>query len=165
MTACSAIWVSTEAKSKTGYARSEQMSERRMHRFSRIVPLNRDLPTINSRLIVSEGRPHTASGEPRGQRAGLPYPQISIHRGRLQRLLYNAFQAHAQGGVHVDRTFMSWHETDARDQRLLTASRSSPGSETNRTGDCGGSLAPCLKFCLCGIGHALRYVRASRIVK
>jgi NAD(P)-dependent dehydrogenase (short-subunit alcohol dehydrogenase family) len=32
-------------------------------------------------------------------------------------------------------------------------------------GDRGGSLAPCLKFCLCGIGHALRYMRASRIVK
>ena len=52
--------------------------------------------------------------EPRGRRAGLPYPQISIHRGRLQRLLYNAFQARAPGGVHVDRTFMSWHETDGQ---------------------------------------------------
>ena len=50
--------------------------------------------------------------EPRGRRAGLPYPQISIHRGRLQRLLYDAFQARTPGGVHVDRTFMSSHETD-----------------------------------------------------
>jgi 2-polyprenyl-6-methoxyphenol hydroxylase-like FAD-dependent oxidoreductase len=49
--------------------------------------------------------------EPRGRRAGLPYPQISIHRGRLQRLLYDAFQAQAPGGVHVDQTFMSWQET------------------------------------------------------
>src|SRR5262249_8890968 len=50
--------------------------------------------------------------EPRGRRAGLLYPQISIHRGRLQRLLHDAFEARAPGSVHVDRTFMSWHETD-----------------------------------------------------
>ena len=52
--------------------------------------------------------------EPRGRRAGLPYPQISIHRGRLQRLLHDAFEARAPGSVHVDRTFMSWHETDGQ---------------------------------------------------
>src|SRR5215471_14787926 len=37
--------------------------------------------------------------------------KISIRRGRLRRLLYDAIEARAPGGVHVDRTFMSWHET------------------------------------------------------
>ncbi|SIN92724.1 FAD binding domain-containing protein [Bradyrhizobium erythrophlei] len=49
--------------------------------------------------------------EPRGRRAGLPYPQISIHRGRLQRLLYDAFEARSPGAVHVDRAFISCHNT------------------------------------------------------
>jgi 2-polyprenyl-6-methoxyphenol hydroxylase-like FAD-dependent oxidoreductase len=56
----------------------------------------------------------TVWDEPRGRRAGLPYPQISIHRGRLQRLLHDAFEARAPGRVHVDRTFMSWRDTDGR---------------------------------------------------
>ena len=61
-------------------------------------------------LFYRTGQGLTVWDEPRGRRAGLPYPQISIHRGRLQRLLYDAFEARAPGGVHVDRTFMSWHE-------------------------------------------------------
>jgi 2-polyprenyl-6-methoxyphenol hydroxylase-like FAD-dependent oxidoreductase len=65
-------------------------------------------------LFYRTGHGLTVWDEPRGRRAGLRYPQISIHRGRLQRLLYDAFQARAQGGVHVDRTFMSWHETDGQ---------------------------------------------------
>jgi 2-polyprenyl-6-methoxyphenol hydroxylase-like FAD-dependent oxidoreductase len=32
-------------------------------------------------------------GEPRGRFAGYPYPEIGIHRGRLQRLLYDAARA------------------------------------------------------------------------
>jgi len=62
-------------------------------------------------LFYRTGQGLTVWDEPRGRRAGLPYPQISIRRGRLQRLLYDAIEARAPGGVHVDRTFMSWHET------------------------------------------------------
>jgi 2-polyprenyl-6-methoxyphenol hydroxylase-like FAD-dependent oxidoreductase len=42
-------------------------------------------------LFYRTGQGLTVWDEPRGRRAGLPYPQISIHRGRLQRLLYDAF--------------------------------------------------------------------------
>jgi len=62
-------------------------------------------------LFYRTGQGLTVWDEPRGRCAGLPYPQISIHRGRLQRLLYDAIEARAPAGVHVDRTFMSRHET------------------------------------------------------
>ena len=65
----------------------------------------------------------TAWDEPRGRRAGLPYPQISIHRGRLQRLLYEALEARAADCVHVDRTFVSWHETDGRVEAHFVSAR------------------------------------------
>lgn len=65
-------------------------------------------------LFYRTGQGLTVWDEPRGRRAGLPYPQISIHRGRLQRLLYDAIEARAPGRVHVDRTFISWHETDGQ---------------------------------------------------
>ena len=65
-------------------------------------------------LFYRTGQGLTVWDEPRGRRAGLPYPQISIHRGRLQRLLYDALEARAPGGVHVDRTIMSWHEADGQ---------------------------------------------------
>ncbi len=39
--------------------------------------------------------------EPRGKAAGLPYPQISVHRGELQMLLLRAVEARlGQGAVH-----------------------------------------------------------------
>ncbi|TPI51908.1 hypothetical protein FJ417_27695 [Mesorhizobium sp. B3-1-7] len=62
------------------------------------------------RLFYRTAQGLTVWDEPRGRRAGLPYPQISIHRGRLQRLLHDAFEARAPGRVHVDRTFASWYE-------------------------------------------------------
>src|SRR5262245_49097208 len=65
-------------------------------------------------LFYRTGQGLTVWDEPRGRRAGLPYPQISIHRGRLQRLLHDAIEARAPGGVLVDRTFTSWHETDGQ---------------------------------------------------
>ena len=65
-------------------------------------------------LFYRTGQGLAVWDEPRGRRAGLPYPQISIHRGRLQRLLYDAFEARAPGSVHVDRSFVSWHETDGQ---------------------------------------------------
>ena len=50
--------------------------------------------------------------EPRGRSAGLPCPHVSIHRGRLQRLLYDAVQARSPApSVHVDRAFVSFRET------------------------------------------------------
>lgn len=63
------------------------------------------------RLFYRTGQGLTVWDEPRGRRAGLPYPQISIHRGRLQRLLYEALVERSSGDVHVDRSFMSWHQT------------------------------------------------------
>jgi 2-polyprenyl-6-methoxyphenol hydroxylase-like FAD-dependent oxidoreductase len=63
-------------------------------------------------LFYRTDRGLTVWDEPRGRCAGLPYPQISIHRGRLQRLLYDANESRAPGRVHVDRTFTSWRETD-----------------------------------------------------
>src|SRR5437762_1892876 len=49
------------------------------------------------RLFYRTGRGLIVWDEPRGRRAGLPFPQISIHRGRLQRLLYDAFEARSPG--------------------------------------------------------------------
>jgi 5-methylphenazine-1-carboxylate 1-monooxygenase len=46
-------------------------------------------------LFYRTGQGLTVWDEPRGRRAGLPYPQIAIHRGRLQRLLYDAIEARA----------------------------------------------------------------------
>jgi 2-polyprenyl-6-methoxyphenol hydroxylase-like FAD-dependent oxidoreductase len=65
-------------------------------------------------LYYRTGKGLTVWDEPRGRRAGLPYPQISIHRGRLQRLLYDAVVSRKPGGcVHVDRSFVSYRETKA----------------------------------------------------
>jgi 2-polyprenyl-6-methoxyphenol hydroxylase-like FAD-dependent oxidoreductase len=44
----------------------------------------------------------------------LPYPQISIHRGRLQRLLHDAVEQRMPGHVHVDRSLVSYRETDSQ---------------------------------------------------
>jgi len=68
----------------------------------------------------------TVWDEPRGRRAGLPCPQISIHRGRLQRLLYDAIEARTPGGVHVDRTFVSWHETDGQVEAQFVSASGEP---------------------------------------
>jgi 2-polyprenyl-6-methoxyphenol hydroxylase-like FAD-dependent oxidoreductase len=74
-------------------------------------------------LFYRTGQGLTVWDEPRGRHAGLPYPQIAIHRGRLQRLLHDAFEARAAGRVHVDRAFTSWHETDDQvEARLVSAS-------------------------------------------
>jgi 5-methylphenazine-1-carboxylate 1-monooxygenase len=74
----------------------------------------------------------TAWDEPRGRHAGLPYPQIAIHRGRLQRLLYDVFEARAPGRVHVDRDFVSWQETDGRVEAHFVAAS---GERYTATGD------------------------------
>jgi 2-polyprenyl-6-methoxyphenol hydroxylase-like FAD-dependent oxidoreductase len=66
------------------------------------------------RLFYRTGQGLTVWDEPRGRHAGLPYPQISIHRGRLQRLLYDAFELRAPGRVHVDRTAAAWYEMDGQ---------------------------------------------------
>lgn len=54
---------------------------------------------------------HTAWDEPRGRAAGLPFPQVSIHRGRLQGVLYRALEERYPGHVHCDRKFIGYDET------------------------------------------------------
>jgi 2-polyprenyl-6-methoxyphenol hydroxylase-like FAD-dependent oxidoreductase len=64
-------------------------------------------------LYYRTGQGLTVWDEPRGRRAGLPFPQLSIHRGRLQRLLFDAVEARMPGDhVHLDRSFVSYRETD-----------------------------------------------------
>lgn len=78
------------------------------------------------RLLYRTGQGLTVWDEPRGRRAALPYPQISIHRGRLQRLLYDAFEARAPRRVHVDRTFTSWHETEGQVEAHFVSASGEP---------------------------------------
>ncbi|SLN63772.1 3-hydroxybenzoate 6-hydroxylase 1 [Roseivivax jejudonensis] len=54
----------------------------------------------------------TAWDEPRGRAAGLPYPQVSIHRGRLQGVLHRAYEARRPGHVHCDRKFVGYEERE-----------------------------------------------------
>lgn len=52
----------------------------------------------------------TAWDEPRGRAAGLPFPQVSIHRGWLQGVLHRAFEDRSPGHVHCDRKFVGYDE-------------------------------------------------------
>ncbi|MEW5420347.1 FAD-dependent monooxygenase [Amorphus sp. 3PC139-8] len=74
----------------------------------------------------------TAWDEPRGRAAGLPVPQISVHRGRLQAVLYRAFQARVPGAVHTDRGFVGYEETDSG---VTATFRSADGTTHTATGD------------------------------
>ena len=58
---------------------------------------------------MTDGR--TAWDEPRGRAAGLPFPQVSIHRGRLQGVLYRAIEERRPGHVTCDRKFVGFTET------------------------------------------------------
>ena len=50
--------------------------------------------------------------EPRGRAAGLPFPQVSVHRGRLQGVLHRAvLDRLPEGTVHLDRALESVRET------------------------------------------------------
>lgn len=50
--------------------------------------------------------------EPRGLKAGLKVPQVSIHRGRLQRVLYDAVVDRLPAGsVHLDRRFEAFEQS------------------------------------------------------
>lgn len=51
--------------------------------------------------------------EPRGRAAGLPFPQVSIHRGWLQGVLHRAFEARSPGHVHCDRRFVGFEQDGA----------------------------------------------------
>jgi 2-polyprenyl-6-methoxyphenol hydroxylase-like FAD-dependent oxidoreductase len=74
----------------------------------------------------------TVWDEPRGRRAGLPYPQVSIHRGRLQRLLFDTVEQRIPGCVQVDRSFVSYRETESGiDATFASAS----GEQFVETGD------------------------------
>ncbi|MDQ0316492.1 FAD-dependent monooxygenase [Amorphus orientalis] len=56
----------------------------------------------------------TVWDEPRGLKADLKVPQVSVHRGRLQRVLYDAvLDRLPAGAVSLDRRFESYEETGA----------------------------------------------------
>jgi 2-polyprenyl-6-methoxyphenol hydroxylase-like FAD-dependent oxidoreductase len=75
---------------------------------------------------------HTAWDEPRGRAAGLPFPQVSIHRGRLQGVLYRALEARRPGHVHCDRKFIGYEETA---EGVTARFESRDGSVYTVTGD------------------------------
>jgi 5-methylphenazine-1-carboxylate 1-monooxygenase len=53
--------------------------------------------------------------EPRGRAAGYAYPQYSIHRGRLQMLLYETAQARLRANtIQTGYTLIGWQEQGAR---------------------------------------------------
>jgi len=55
----------------------------------------------------------TVWDEPRGEKAGLSVPQVSIHRGRLQRVLYDAvLERLPAGSVRLDRRFESFEQDE-----------------------------------------------------
>ena len=72
--------------------------------------------------------------EPRGKRAGYKYPQISIHRGFLQMILYHALVKRAGGGVvQTGHALESWqNEADGVGVTLRTAA----GEAKTVTGRC-----------------------------
>ncbi|MCB0030079.1 MAG: FAD-dependent monooxygenase, partial [Anaerolineales bacterium] len=72
--------------------------------------------------------------EPRGKRAGYKYPQISIHRGFLQMILYRALVQRAGGGVvQTGHALESWQdEADGVTVTLRTAA----GEAVTVTGRC-----------------------------
>jgi 5-methylphenazine-1-carboxylate 1-monooxygenase len=79
------------------------------------------LPSIESagvapsELYYRTSQGMTAWTELRGRDAGLSYPQVSIHRGRLQRLLYTEVVARtSMERVHTDRKFNSYREVARR---------------------------------------------------
>ncbi len=52
--------------------------------------------------------------EPRGTYSGLEYPQFSIHRGKLQRVLHEAvLERLGKGAVHVGHELISFDQTDS----------------------------------------------------
>ncbi|MCB8959094.1 MAG: flavin-dependent oxidoreductase [Ardenticatenales bacterium] len=72
--------------------------------------------------------------EPRGKRAGYKYPQISIHRGFLQMILYRALVQRAGGGVvQTGHALESWQdEADG----VTVALRTAAGEAVTVTGRC-----------------------------
>ncbi|MGX1309459.1 2-polyprenyl-6-methoxyphenol hydroxylase-like FAD-dependent oxidoreductase [Amorphus suaedae] len=74
----------------------------------------------------------TAWDEPRGRAAGLPVPQISVHRGRLQAILHRALEARKPGTVHTDREFVGYEETA---DGVTATFRSTDGTMHTATGD------------------------------
>lgn len=74
----------------------------------------------------------TAWDEPRGRAAGLPVPQISVHRGRLQAVLHRALEERQPGTVTTDREFIGYEETETG---VTATFRASDGSEHTATAD------------------------------
>ena len=58
--------------------------------------------------------------EPRGKFAGYPFPEVGIHRGRLQMLLYEAArEALGAGGIELDRSCVGVKEEEGKARILL----------------------------------------------
>jgi 5-methylphenazine-1-carboxylate 1-monooxygenase len=52
--------------------------------------------------------------EPRGTDAGFPYPQFSIHRGRLQKVLHHALRARiGDNRIHTGCRLASWRQDES----------------------------------------------------
>lgn len=72
--------------------------------------------------------------EPRGLRAGYKYPQISIHRGYFQMLLYQEVVARlGTGSVLTGHALESWRDTDNGVEVTL---RTPTGQAVQATGSC-----------------------------
>ena len=60
--------------------------------------------------------------EPRGRAAGLPFPQVSVHRGRLQGVLHEAVvDRMPEGTVHLDRALESFREAPGGIEAVFAA--------------------------------------------
>jgi 5-methylphenazine-1-carboxylate 1-monooxygenase len=64
-------------------------------------------------LVMTNRHGQPIMSDPRGLDAGLPFPQFSIHRGRLQGVLADALRARAgQAVIHVDHRFERFEQND-----------------------------------------------------
>ena len=71
--------------------------------------------------------------EPRGRAAGLPFPQVSVHRGRLQAVLHRAvLERMPEGTVHLDRAIESVRQTPDGAEAVF---RAADGTEEVARGD------------------------------
>jgi 2-polyprenyl-6-methoxyphenol hydroxylase-like FAD-dependent oxidoreductase len=90
------------------------------------------IPTAELRYYTRRGQLIWA--EPRGIAAGYTYPQYSIHRGLLQKLLYETARLRiGEAHLHLDHTLDVWHTE--RD-RIRVRFRSRDGSTREVTGSC-----------------------------
>lgn len=78
--------------------------------------------------------------EPRGMLAGYNWPQLSVHRGQLQQLLYDTLIARAGGDViRTGAALSDWHQT--REGIEISLSNRKSGADLGRAK--GGLLVAC----------------------